>query len=299
MLPTISRINKIQLWLCIAMFFFPIHAFAADFSSADTAYSRGDFNIAFTEMLTLAKKGFVRAQNNVGSMYQFGRGAEQDYKQAAYWFDKAAKQGFAIAQYNLASLYYSGYGLKQNYSKAAKWFTKAAYQGDLEAQYNLGIAYLYGQGVPKNYKKAAGWFQKAARYGLISAQMALFKMYAKGIGMPKDDTLAYQWLFAAAMQGDNLAKQGVVIGGKLLNPQQIAKAKNEAKKFLHNPGDSNTRWAQVILLRLGYYPGIIDGKKGRKTTLAVKKFQKDIGSFQDGRITKRVMDELEKQLIQK
>jgi TPR repeat protein len=35
-------------------------------------------------------------------MYAFGKGVLKDYKQAVYWYQKAADQGYAKAQSNLA-----------------------------------------------------------------------------------------------------------------------------------------------------------------------------------------------------
>ena len=52
-------------------------------------------------------------------MYDNGQGVTQDYKQAVYWFEKAATQGLAKAQYNLGLMYSNGQGVTQNYKQAA------------------------------------------------------------------------------------------------------------------------------------------------------------------------------------
>ena len=39
------------------------------------------------------------AQNNLGWMYYYGLGVEQDYTEALRWFKKAAEQGYVDAQY--------------------------------------------------------------------------------------------------------------------------------------------------------------------------------------------------------
>ena len=69
--------------------------------------------------------------------YQFGKGVEQDYQQAAYWYGKAATQGYAPAQTHLAYLYASGKGVGQDLQQAIAWYQKAAAQGDADAQKGL------------------------------------------------------------------------------------------------------------------------------------------------------------------
>ena len=95
-------------------------------------------------------------------MYDFGRGVQQDYAQAAGWFRKAAEQGFASAQLNLGAAYYEGQGVSQDYAQAAAWFRRAAEQGDATAQFNLGAAYCDGQGMPQDYTEAYFWLNLAA-----------------------------------------------------------------------------------------------------------------------------------------
>ncbi|QLQ34099.1 MAG: sel1 repeat family protein [Candidatus Thiothrix singaporensis] len=46
-------------------------------------------------------------------LYEDGRGVTQNFKQAAYWYDKAAKAGFSEAQNNLGVLFVLGNGVKK------------------------------------------------------------------------------------------------------------------------------------------------------------------------------------------
>ena len=46
-----------------------------------------------SEILRKAEQGDAEAQNSIGDCYYFGNGVQQDYKQAVYWFRKAAEQG--------------------------------------------------------------------------------------------------------------------------------------------------------------------------------------------------------------
>ena len=61
--------------------------------------------------------------------------------------EKAAEQGDAMAQLDIAFCYNNGKGVEQCYSKAAYWYEKAAEQGLPKAQHNLGFSYYNGEGV--------------------------------------------------------------------------------------------------------------------------------------------------------
>ena len=67
-----------------------------------------------------------------------GEGVPQNYKDAKYWYEKAAEQGNVMARYNLALMYYKGEGIEKDYKKARYWFERLAEQGRVEAQHNLG-----------------------------------------------------------------------------------------------------------------------------------------------------------------
>jgi TPR repeat protein len=57
----------------------------------------------------------------------------------------------------------------KDYKQAVYWYQKAADQGYAEAQSILGVMYAFGKGVLKNDKQAVYWYQKAAEQGLAEA----------------------------------------------------------------------------------------------------------------------------------
>jgi TPR repeat protein len=63
-----------------------------------------DDRAVFKAAKKAAKQGNVEAQSFLGLMYSEGLGVAQDYKQAVYWYQKAADQGYAEAQNNLRRL---------------------------------------------------------------------------------------------------------------------------------------------------------------------------------------------------
>ena len=120
----------------------------------------------FRGTLQAAERGNVKAQNNLGVMYEKGLGVHQDYTQAMKWYRKAAEQGLAQAQSNLGVMYGKGQGIRQDDKQAVYWYRKAAEQGNAKAQYNLGLMYANGKGARQNLVIAKEWFGKACDNGL-------------------------------------------------------------------------------------------------------------------------------------
>ncbi|KAF9902552.1 hypothetical protein EC991_004804 [Linnemannia zychae] len=55
------------------------------------------------------KEGDVRAQYNVGFMYNYGEGVGRNFRVAVEWYDRAAKQGDGLAEYKAEKLRRDGY----------------------------------------------------------------------------------------------------------------------------------------------------------------------------------------------
>ena len=116
-------------------------------------------------LLEHAEQGDAQAQYEVGRRFWNGDGVDQDHKQAADWFDRAARQGLAAAQCALGLCHERGDGVEQDMWQAAAWYQWAAQQDDAEAQLRLSECYEKGRGVPKDKEKAAEWLYKAAQHG--------------------------------------------------------------------------------------------------------------------------------------
>ena len=67
----------------------------------------------------------------------------------------AAEQGNPAAQF--VQFLSNGDGVEQNYKEAAVWFRRAAEQGDDAAEEALAAAYFFGRGVPQDYIEAHKW----------------------------------------------------------------------------------------------------------------------------------------------
>ncbi|ACE06259.1 hypothetical protein Aasi_0892 [Candidatus Amoebophilus asiaticus 5a2] len=147
-----------------------------------------------------ADHGYIDAQYNVASMYENGKGVDQNYQKAIKWYTKAANKGHAEAQYNLGWIYQNSLGVDQDYQKARGWFEKAAIQRHAGAQYNLGCMYKDKLGVAQDYAKAREWFEKAAVQGVADAQYKLGSLYQNSLGVAQDYKKAREWFEEAAAQ---------------------------------------------------------------------------------------------------
>jgi uncharacterized protein len=117
-------------------FLFANPAFSADLNKGADAYAKGDYATALREWKPLAEQGNFRAQHNLGTIYDFGRGVPKNYKTAFKWYELAAKQGYADSQFNLATFYDRGLGVLQDYVRAHMWYNIAATEGDAGARKN-------------------------------------------------------------------------------------------------------------------------------------------------------------------
>jgi TPR repeat protein len=170
------------------------------------AYLRGDFPTALRTWRPLAKSGNVKAQFNVGLMYENGMGVPQDDAEAVKWYRRAAEQGLAEAQTNLGSMYETGKGVPQDDAEAVKWYRRAAEQGLAEAQADLGLR------------------------------------YANGKGVTQDVVLAHMWLNIASARGDKMSAEHRDRLTKRMNRKEVARAQELAREWTpKSPATARTR----------------------------------------------------------
>lgn len=95
---------KLLLW--ILLFSFPFFVQAEDvLKEADIAYAKGNYEEAKSILKNAANTGNVKAQVNLGFMYEHGKGIPVEYDKALYWYRKAAKKSNANAQFNIGYMY--------------------------------------------------------------------------------------------------------------------------------------------------------------------------------------------------
>ena len=155
---------------------------------------------------SLSSLSYGEAAYNLGEMYYYGRGVEEDEEEAHSWYEEyadlcnnpspfygevepsspenlaahefglllmSAQEGDADAQFFVGLRYVNGQGVEKNDAEAVKWFLKAAQQGHSDAQYLVGVCYNQGIGVEQNYAEARKWYEKAIQSGNVKAQEKL------------------------------------------------------------------------------------------------------------------------------
>ena len=130
--------KRLRAWLMLVVLALPLTltapiTHADDFIDGWRAYSEGDYDIALSKWLPLAKQEDASAQLFLAVMYHNGEGVERDLKEAARLYRLAAKQGVASAQNNLGLMYRKGEGVFQNLEKSYMWLILAAVNGSEKA----------------------------------------------------------------------------------------------------------------------------------------------------------------------
>ena len=138
----------VSLWASLVLLI--CSAAQADIGVAMKAIERGHYATAERALRKAAERGDLRAQNNLGYLYEHGLGVAQSYAEALSWYSRAAEAGLPEAQHNLATLYHHGRGIARSHDTAYKWFTSAANAGYTEAEYMLGESYRAALGVKKD-----------------------------------------------------------------------------------------------------------------------------------------------------
>jgi len=165
------------------------------------AFVAEDYEQAFKRLLPLAQQDIVEAQYYLASLYDDGRGVEQNVALASHWYTRAAQQGHLSAQYNLGVAYANGHGVQKDMNSAVRWWRQAARGGSINAQFNLGIMYLHGNGIRQDPSEAVHWWKMAAEQGDAVAQYNLGALYANGEGVDRNVQLALTWWNRSARQG--------------------------------------------------------------------------------------------------
>ena len=90
------------------------------------------------------------------------------YDKAFKIWSKEIKQGNKEAMYNMGLLYYFGQGVDQDLNLAFKYCEKAAFKGSARAQNNIAFMHMQGIGTKKSYIRAYAWSLIAIENGYNS-----------------------------------------------------------------------------------------------------------------------------------
>lgn len=202
-----------------------------DMQAAHVWYSKA--LAAFYAVERQKKKRY--AEYRIGKLYAAGLGCEQDYGDAARWFQLSADKGYKYAQYSLAGLFRRGQGVEQDDARALELYTASAQQDFPYAAYELGKMYRDGIGCEKDAEASEQWYRQAFAGFLELEQQShddklqyrIGWMLLHGVGTGKDETAAREW-FEQASKLDNPHAQyqlaRMIFNDPSSTPEQTAQA---------------------------------------------------------------------------
>ena len=145
-------------------------------------YKNKKYKDAFALFQAIAEHDNPEALYYLGLMYHGGYACEGNTKKAMEYYEKSAKAGYTPAMCSVAYFHHPPYSFKEeDHKQTAYWYQKAAELNDPRGQYETGNMILHGYyGVTKDVNKAIYWFQKAAAQGEKSAEQELKELKNKG-----------------------------------------------------------------------------------------------------------------------
>lgn len=164
------------------------------------------------KIISQAEQGDAQAQYELATMYENGKGAEQNVVKALEWFNKAAENGHLGSMIDLGWFYQNGQYVEKDINKAIEWYEKAAEQGSSQAQVNIAVIYDQGVDVPENNELAVEWYKKAADQGHDTALLNLGINYWKGEGVEQNYEQAWNLLNRVRMTTRNKKAQWAARG---------------------------------------------------------------------------------------
>jgi TPR repeat protein len=148
-----------------------------------------------------------RGYTMLGYMYEKGIEVEQDYKQAAGWYDKAIRRGNPYGMARMAWLYVKGKGVDRDYDKAWSLSEHAAKYNNPFGLSVLGYLYEHGDAVFRDYERALELYHQGAEQNSRFAMFRLGNMYQRGKGVSDDKNEAIKWYRRAADLGHEKSAQ--------------------------------------------------------------------------------------------
>ncbi|GBC26828.2 kinase-like domain-containing protein [Rhizophagus irregularis DAOM 181602=DAOM 197198] len=177
-------------------------------------------NINKKELDDLAEQEYKDAQFQLGNCYDQGIGTEVNKTKAFEMYKIAAEKEHDIAQNNLGSLFVYGKGeyhelgkgICKNTMRAIEFYKKSADQGFADAYYKLGHLYSNnGIQFDISKEKVCELYKIAAEGGNVEAQKSLASLYGRGEGTEKNIELAIYWYNKAAENGCQESKDNLDI----------------------------------------------------------------------------------------
>lgn len=275
-----------------------------DSGNAQAAFRLGRYfhletrNVDYARSMQLyefaADHGDAWAVNNIGLLYEEGRGVSRDLGKALTLYQQAAEKHHFHGYNNLARFYLLGLGVARdpdkahellkkgcdlkipevcragydNYDngqytapvdkkKAIEFAVKAASLGDADYQYNLALNYRKGEGTPVDLKKSVELLTPLAEQHHAPAMSALGTAYITGSGVTADKSRGIAMLENAAAMDYCIADLKL---GHLFTSDPESKDITKAVHYLEKAyadcdNDDHVTAADLMLVGMNYMSG--------------------------------------------
>lgn len=244
-----------------------------------------DFSVAADWLRKAAAQDMTNAQYNLGVLYDSGRGVEPDPTEALIWFHTAAEKGHGRAQMAVAAAYASGRGIARNPDEALRWLRRAAESNIGEAQFSLANILATSPSSQESLIDAYVWYRIADANGNAQASQRAEQVAARLTPEERAGANARVSHFL----GRNLPKPNLRPATPAAQtparpaPPSPAPAPPVAAAAAPEPPEpaavtnAEISEIQTLLTRLGFDPGIADGRAGQQTTEAIRNYQRELG----------------------
>jgi TPR repeat protein len=211
---------------------------------------------AFSAYKAAADAGSVAALNNLGTLYEGGRGVKASLPEALKLYEEAGKKGNVLAMSNAGRMLQFGRGVPKDEAAALRWYHQAADAGDAASLSKLVPYYLNGgPGIPKNPKKGIELHRRAADQGDPASLATMAVMIDNGYGMlfpgRKSVEVAQQALKQGEMGAAALAATDMAVAR--LKPDTIRALQRAMQKEHFYPGAIDGRFNPVFVRALDQY----------------------------------------------
>lgn len=185
----------------------------------------------------------------LGNMYEYGYGVEEDKVRAANYYKLSAKKNYPLALNKIAYLYYCGDGVVKDNSLFFKYAEESANLGDDIGLLHLGLAYENGWGTEKNIRSACDIYKKLAEKELnqwsysICIKLALLYRNHEAIKSMEDANFYFekakndviQW-FNIAWNNKNTELLDILSSSMEITPEVINRiSKHQHYDNVHRP----------------------------------------------------------------
>ena len=107
---------------------------------------------------------------------------EENYEQALYYYLAAAKRDHAVSQRQLGMIYEYGWGVEQDLVISMGWYHQSAEGGDAESQYRYAEALRLGLGAQADLEQAFFWYEESAENNFQPAIEFVLHAYRAVLG---------------------------------------------------------------------------------------------------------------------